>query len=87
MEDIFYQIPEICSLHERFLLQISQRTDRWHALQKIGDVFVNTVRAGDHYIDRRVVQGLVQTTSTTLAHYISSLTVESVEIEGWGSEV
>lgn len=42
VEDIFYQIPEICSLHERFLLQISQRTDHWHPLQKIGDVFVNT---------------------------------------------
>jgi hypothetical protein len=44
--DIFYQIPEICSLHERFLLQISQRTDHWHPLQKIGDVFVNTVSGG-----------------------------------------
>ena len=43
VRDIFYQIPEICSLHERFLLQISQRTERWHPLQKIGDVFVNTV--------------------------------------------
>jgi hypothetical protein len=42
VRDIFYQIPEICSLHERFLLQISQRTERWHPLQKIGDVFVNT---------------------------------------------
>ena len=43
VRDIFYQIPEICGLHERFLLQISQRTERWHPLQKIGDVFVNTV--------------------------------------------
>ena len=43
VEDIFFQIPELCSLHEQFLLQINQRTDRWHALQKIGDVFVNTV--------------------------------------------
>ncbi|CAI8041525.1 Rho guanine nucleotide exchange factor 17 [Geodia barretti] len=42
VRDIFYQIPEICGLHERFLLQISQRTERWHPLQKIGDVFVNT---------------------------------------------
>lgn len=43
VHDIFYQIPEICSLHERFLQQIIQRTERWHPLQKIGDVFVNTV--------------------------------------------
>ncbi len=43
VRDIFYQIPEICSLHERFLAQLSQRVEHWHPLQKIGDIFVNTV--------------------------------------------
>ena len=43
VHDIFYQIPEICSLHEKFLQHVSARVDKWSTEQKIGDVFVNTV--------------------------------------------
>ncbi len=48
VRDIFYQIPEICSLHERFLAQVTQRVEYWHPLQKIGDIFVNTVSLFSH---------------------------------------
>jgi len=41
--EIFYQIPEICSIHERFLQQLTVRVRHWDAEKKIGDVFVNTV--------------------------------------------
>jgi len=43
VKDIFYLIPEIYSLHERFLQQVAQRVEHWHPLQRIGDIFVNTV--------------------------------------------
>ena len=41
--EIFYQIPEICSIHERFLQQLTVRVRHWDPEKKIGDVFVNTV--------------------------------------------
>lgn len=44
MKDIFYLIPEICSLHEHFLQQLTERVKHWDdADRKIGDVFVDTV--------------------------------------------
>ena len=45
VEDIFYQIPEICSLHEHFLHQLNERVEHWDTQRKIGDIFVNTVRS------------------------------------------
>ncbi len=41
--EIFYQIPEICSIHERFLQQLSVRVKHWDSEKKIGDIFVGTV--------------------------------------------
>lgn len=43
VKDIFYQIPEICSVHECFLEQLVERVDHWDADRKIGDILVNTV--------------------------------------------
>lgn len=43
VREIFYQIPEICSIHERFLQQLTVRVKHWDSEKKIGDVFVNTV--------------------------------------------
>ena len=48
VKDIFYLIPEIYSLHEKFLQQVIQRVEHWHPLQRIGDLFVNTV-SHHHY--------------------------------------
>ncbi len=44
VKEIFHQIPEICSVHEHFLKQLTQRVEHWDADRKIGDIFVNTVR-------------------------------------------
>lgn len=44
VREIFYQIPEICSIHERLLQQLTVRVNRWDSERKIGDIFVNTVR-------------------------------------------
>lgn len=43
VRDIFYQIPEICSLHQRFLQQLTERVEQWDSERKIGDIFINTV--------------------------------------------
>ena len=43
VKEIFHQIPEICSVHEHFLKQLTQRVEQWDAEKKIGDIFVNTV--------------------------------------------
>lgn len=43
VKEIFHQIPEICSVHEQFLQQLSERVEHWDAERKIGDIFVNTV--------------------------------------------
>ena len=43
VREIFYQIPEICSIHERLLQQLTVRINCWDSQTKIGDIFVNTV--------------------------------------------
>ena len=43
LNEIFSHIPEICTLHEKFLQEIRERVERWHHMQKIGDILVNTV--------------------------------------------
>ncbi len=47
VKEIFHQIPEICSIHEHFLKQLTQRVEHWDAERKIGDIFVNTVSLGE----------------------------------------
>ena len=41
---MFYQIPEILLCHEFFLQQLQARVNEWHDKQKIGDIFVSSVR-------------------------------------------
>lgn len=41
---MFYQIPEILINHEFFLQQLQARVKDWHDKQKIGDIFVSSVR-------------------------------------------
>lgn len=55
VKDIFYQIPELCSLHELFLHQLSGRVQHWDAEGKIGDIFVNTVSMGMEQPDKMVL--------------------------------
>lgn len=43
ISDIFYQVPQICSLHETFVSQLCERRDKWQELETIGDLFVSHV--------------------------------------------
>ena len=42
LKDIFSHIPEICAIHETFLQEVSERVEKWHHMQKIGDILINT---------------------------------------------
>eukprot|EP00731_Ephydatia_muelleri_P030816 Em0022g330a len=42
LKDIFSHIPEICAIHEKFLQEVSERIEKWHHMQKIGDILINT---------------------------------------------
>lgn len=44
VDEMFYQIPEILLCHEFFLKQLQARMNEWHDKQKIGDIFVSSVR-------------------------------------------
>ena len=44
VDEMFYQIPEILLCHEFFLQQLQARVNEWHDKQKIGDIFVSSVR-------------------------------------------
>ena len=43
INDIFCQVPQICSMHENFVSQLCERRDNWQELQTIGDLFVSNV--------------------------------------------
>ena len=43
VDEIFFQIPEICASHEIFLDQVKNRVNNWSDQQIIGDVFVSSV--------------------------------------------
>ena len=43
VDEIFFQIPEICANHEIFLDQVKNRVNNWSDQQSIGDVFVSSV--------------------------------------------
>lgn len=45
LEEIFFQIPDLKQCHETFLNQLSERMMKEPGNQKIGDVFLNSVRA------------------------------------------
>ena len=41
VDEIFYMVPAILSIHERFLEELRRRLDSWDPLQKVGDAFVD----------------------------------------------
>ncbi|XP_058821549.1 uncharacterized protein LOC131683523 [Topomyia yanbarensis] len=41
VDEIFYMVPAILNIHERFLEELRRRLDAWDPLQKIGDAFVD----------------------------------------------
>ncbi|XP_071043623.1 rho guanine nucleotide exchange factor 17 isoform X3 [Parasteatoda tepidariorum] len=42
VDEIFFQIPEILSIHEEFLDVFTQRYNTWDVLSTVGDLFVET---------------------------------------------
>lgn len=43
VDEIFFKVPAILSLHEKFLDELRKRLDTWDSQQKIGDAFVEVV--------------------------------------------
>ncbi|XP_053694272.1 uncharacterized protein LOC128742086 [Sabethes cyaneus] len=41
VDEIFFMVPAILNIHERFLEELRRRLDAWDPLQKIGDAFVD----------------------------------------------
>lgn len=43
VDEIFFMVPDILEIHEKFLLELRNRLDNWDAQQKVGDAFMETV--------------------------------------------
>lgn len=43
VDEIFYMVPAILSVHEKFLEELKKRLEVWDAKQKVGDVFLDAV--------------------------------------------
>lgn len=41
VDEIFYQVPAILSVHQEFLEQLRRRLEQWDLQQKVGDVFLD----------------------------------------------
>ncbi|EAT46715.1 AAEL002100-PA, partial [Aedes aegypti] len=41
VDEIFFMVPAILNIHERFLEELRRRLDSWDPMQKIGDAFVD----------------------------------------------
>lgn len=44
VDEIFYMVPSILGIHERFLEELHKRLGAWDANQKVGDAFIEVVR-------------------------------------------
>lgn len=43
VDEIFFKVPSILNLHERFLDELRRRLDTWDTQQKVGDAFIEVV--------------------------------------------
>lgn len=50
VDEIFFMVPAILNIHERFLEELRRRLDSWDPMQKIGDAFVDVVSLYYHRI-------------------------------------
>ena len=82
LKDIFSHIPEICAIHEKFLQEVSERIEKWHHMQKIGDILINTVCGSPVHLAPAAVFFLCEHVEPS-AHYVSlSMTVLQVSANG-----
>ncbi|XP_034485917.1 uncharacterized protein LOC117790549 isoform X1 [Drosophila innubila] len=42
VDEIFFMVPDILEIHEKFLSELKQRLDDWDIQQKVGDAFMET---------------------------------------------
>ncbi|XP_068156307.1 LOW QUALITY PROTEIN: uncharacterized protein [Drosophila tropicalis] len=42
VDEIFFMVPDILEIHEKFLGELKQRLDDWDIQQKVGDAFMDT---------------------------------------------
>lgn len=43
VDEIFFMVPDILEIHEKFLAELKARLDSWDSQQKVGDAFIETV--------------------------------------------
>lgn len=43
VDEIFFMVPDILEIHEKFLVELKHRLDDWDVQQKVGDAFIETV--------------------------------------------
>lgn len=44
VDEIFYMVPSILGIHERFLEELHKRLGAWDCNQRVGDAFIDVVR-------------------------------------------
>ncbi|XP_030081579.1 uncharacterized protein LOC111598504 isoform X2 [Drosophila hydei] len=42
VDEIFFMVPDILEIHEKFLSELKHRLDEWDVQQKVGDAFIET---------------------------------------------
>ncbi|KAH8310855.1 hypothetical protein KR044_003245, partial [Drosophila immigrans] len=42
VDEIFFMVPDILEIHEKFLAELKQRLEDWDIQQKVGDAFIET---------------------------------------------
>lgn len=48
-DEIFFMVPAILNIHERFLEVLRRRLDAWEPLQRVGDAFVEVVNQPENF--------------------------------------
>lgn len=43
VDEIFYMVPSILGIHERFLEELHKRLGAWDCNQRVGDAFIDVV--------------------------------------------
>lgn len=50
VDEIFFMVPDILEIHEKFLGDLKNRLDDWDTTQKVGDAFMETVTTGSDFL-------------------------------------
>lgn len=49
-DEIFFMVPSILSIHERFLDELKKRLDNWEPLQRISEVYIDVVSFSKNFL-------------------------------------